>query len=119
MKKRYQVQAADGKEAFRTQPPTAASFNGVLNNTDHNALQAIGLGFDPSNKMRKPPNSRERRFWGVLLALCLATLLVAVEVTIPTASLPQISAELEAGDDWVWIVNGYLLTEASGLGGME
>lgn len=56
-------------------------------------------------------SSRGWRFWAVLLAICLATLLIALEATIPTASVPTISSELGAGDNWVWIVNGYLLSK--------
>lgn len=55
-------------------------------------------------------SSRGWRFWAVMLAICLATLLIALEATIPTASVPTITSELDAGDNWVWIVNGYLLS---------
>lgn len=51
------------------------------------------------------------RFWAVFPPLCLSQLLIALETSIPTASLPKISADLAAGDNWVWIVNAYLLTK--------
>lgn len=56
-------------------------------------------------------SSRGWRFWAVMLAICLSTLLIALEATIPTASVPTITRELGAGDNWVWIVNGYLLSK--------
>lgn len=51
------------------------------------------------------------RFWTVFPPLCLSQLLIALETSIPTASLPKISSDLDAGDNWVWIVNAYLLTK--------
>lgn len=55
-------------------------------------------------------SSRGWRFWAVFPPICLATLLIALESTVTTASLPKIAADLDAGDDYVWIMNGYLLT---------
>lgn len=51
------------------------------------------------------------RFWAIFPPLCLSQLLIALESTIPTASLPKISSDLDVGDNWVWIVNAYLLTK--------
>lgn len=67
---------------------------------------------DPlDSKPQSGTSSRGWRFWAVLSAICLATLLVALEATVPTASLPTITTELRAGDNWVWIINGYLLAK--------
>lgn len=55
-------------------------------------------------------SSRGWRFWAVFPPICLATLLIALESTVTTASLPKIAADLDAGDNYVWIMNGYLLT---------
>lgn len=52
-----------------------------------------------------------RRFWAIFPPLCLSQFLIALETTIPTASLPKISSDLNTGDEWVWIVNAYLLTK--------
>lgn len=52
------------------------------------------------------------RFWAIFPPLCLSQLLIALETSIPTASLPKISSDLDAGDNWVWIINAYLLTKS-------
>lgn len=68
-------------------------------------------GLDSKPQSSSTSSSRGWRFWAVLSAICLATLLVALEATVPTASLPTITSELSAGDNWVWIINGYLLAK--------
>lgn len=50
------------------------------------------------------------RFWAIFSALAFTNLLAGLEGTITAATLPSIVAELDSGADYVWIVNGYLLT---------
>ena len=57
--------------------------------------------------------SRGWRFWAIFPPLCLGQFLIALEAAIPTASLPRITADLQSGDNWVWIVNAYLLTKCA------
>lgn len=54
---------------------------------------------------------KDWRFWAIFPPLCLSQFLIALEVSIPTAALPKISSDLDAGDSWVWVVNAYLLTK--------
>lgn len=56
------------------------------------------------------PASQGWRFWAVFLPMCMGTLLAAVETTVTSTALPSIVADLESGDLYVWILNGYLLT---------
>lgn len=56
------------------------------------------------------PAAKGWKFWAVFPPLCIATLLVALESTITSNALPMIVAALESGDNYVWILNGYLLT---------
>ena len=56
------------------------------------------------------PASQGWRFWAVFIPMCVATLLAAVEATVASTALPFIVAELNSGDLYVWIMNGYLLT---------
>lgn len=74
----------------------------------HDKIQTVG----PENGLTKPEaaTSRGWRFWAIFPPICLATLLIALESTVTTASLPKIAADLDAGDNYVWIMNGYLLT---------
>lgn len=72
----------------------------------------MGKTVGPENGSTKPEpaTSRGWRFWAIFPPICLATLLIALESTVTTASLPKIAADLDAGDNYVWIMNGYLLT---------
>lgn len=72
----------------------------------------MGKTVGPENGLTKPEaaTSRGWRFWAIFPPICLATLLIALESTVTTASLPKIAADLDAGDNYVWIMNGYLLT---------
>jgi hypothetical protein len=53
---------------------------------------------------------KDVRFWGIMVALCIASLLGGLETTIVTTSLPTIVHELSIGDDYVWITNVLFLT---------
>jgi len=56
------------------------------------------------------PSHKDPRFWGIMVALCVATLLGGLETTIVTTSLPTIVHDLNIGDDYVWITNVLFLT---------
>jgi MFS family permease len=56
------------------------------------------------------PASRGWRFWAVFPSLALGNLLVGLDLTIPTTALPVIATQLDSGDNYVWVINGYLLT---------
>jgi hypothetical protein len=73
--------------------------------------QAGDLGYSDVQSERTALSSRDWRFWAIFPPVCLSQLLIALESTIPIASLPKISTDLGAGDNWVWVVNAYLLTK--------
>lgn len=56
------------------------------------------------------PAAKGWRFWAVFPPLSVATLLVGLDSTIGSSALPKITADLNSGDNYVWILNGYLLT---------
>lgn len=56
------------------------------------------------------PGARGWRFWTIFPPLCIATLFSALESTVTSTSLPEITASLHAGSNYTWFVNGYLLT---------
>lgn len=72
--------------------------------------EAVGPEGGLQKSEKQGASSRGWRFWAVFPPICLATLLIALESTVTTASLPKIAADLDAGDNYVWIMNGYLLT---------
>lgn len=74
-------------------------------------VEDAGFIRQPISEERADPPRKGWRFWAIFPPLCLSQLLIALETSIPTASLPKISSDLDAGDNWVWIVNAYLLTK--------
>ncbi|KAK3365580.1 major facilitator superfamily protein [Lasiosphaeria ovina] len=56
------------------------------------------------------PAAKGWKFWMVFPPLCVATLLMALESTVTSTALPEIAAALNSGDNYVWFLNGYLLT---------
>lgn len=89
----------------QTPAKTSLSENG-----SHEKHVTIEPKSGPEKPEEKSAPSRGWRFWAVFPPICLATLLIALESTVTTASLPKIASDLDAGDNYVWIMNGYLLT---------
>jgi hypothetical protein len=50
------------------------------------------------------------QFWAIFLSLSVTSLLAAVESTVTSTALPIISADLHAGELYIWFVNAYFLT---------
>lgn len=59
---------------------------------------------DPPTPMRKGP-----RFWAILVVLALISLLTSLEATITSTVMPSIIADLDGGEDYIWISNAYFL----------
>ena len=84
---------------------------GAYDFSHHNPKNEDEGPHQPISVERADLPRKGRRFWAIFPPLCLSQFLIALETTIPTASLPKISSDLNAGDEWVWIVNAYLLTK--------
>ena len=56
------------------------------------------------------PVAKGWRFWMVFPPICISTLFAALEATVTSTALPTISAVLNAGDEYTWYANAYLLT---------
>ncbi|OTA57893.1 MFS general substrate transporter [Hypoxylon sp. EC38] len=65
----------------------------------------------PSALDEKP--QRGFRFWAIIVALCIVSLLSAAENTVVVTSLPTIVEKLKVGQDYVWITNVFFLTSAA------
>lgn len=50
------------------------------------------------------------RFWAILMTCSVISLLSALENTVVTTALPQIVAELDMGENYIWITNVFFLT---------
>lgn len=102
-------------------PATAAhlaalgAFDNPESQVDHGTQPSGSLTSDTVSPAEsfpevEQPAAKGWRFWAVFPPLCLATLLVALESTITSTALPVITAALDSGDNYVWFLNGYLLT---------
>ena len=56
-----------------------------------------------------PKVSKGWRFWLIFVAVCVATLLVAVDVSIISTALPTIAEDLRSAELFVWVANAYVL----------
>jgi hypothetical protein len=54
--------------------------------------------------------SRSLAFWGIMVALCITSLLAALENTVISTSLPTIIDALNIGSNYEWINNVFFLT---------
>ncbi|KAI9751192.1 MAG: hypothetical protein M4579_006171 [Chaenotheca gracillima] len=61
----------------------------------------------------KTKSHRGFKFWGIFAALILSALVSALDGSIVSTALPTIVRDLNAGDDYVWVVNVYFLTSAA------
>ncbi|OJJ99623.1 hypothetical protein ASPACDRAFT_60463 [Aspergillus aculeatus ATCC 16872] len=57
--------------------------------------------------------NHDLRFWLVFGALCVTSLLAALEGTVTSTALPTIVADLHIGDNYPWVSNAYFLTTAA------
>jgi EmrB/QacA subfamily drug resistance transporter len=53
------------------------------------------------------------RFWAVFPGLCFSILLAGLDTSIVATALPTITADLNSGALYVWIINGYFLSTAA------
>ena len=60
----------------------------------------------------KAPSKPRRglQFWMIIVGLSVAGVLPGLESTVITTSLPTITAELNIGDNYIWIANVFFLT---------
>lgn len=61
-------------------------------------------------EMSAPNVSKGVRFWAVIAALSMTSLLSALENTVVSTSLPTIAALLDIGRDYSWVTNAFFLT---------
>jgi hypothetical protein len=50
------------------------------------------------------------RFWGIIIALCVTSLLTALESTVLITSLPTVLHDLKMDDGYVWVNNVFALS---------
>lgn len=55
-------------------------------------------------------NLRSLRFWGIIIALCITSLLTALESTVLITSLPAVVQDLKLDNGYVWVNNVFALS---------
>ncbi|THC91735.1 hypothetical protein EYZ11_008809 [Aspergillus tanneri] len=58
-------------------------------------------------------SSKSVRFFAIIVALALSGLLTSLEATITSTALPTITADLGGADLYIWVVNGFYLTQTA------
>ncbi|KAK8067360.1 DNA repair protein RAD50 [Apiospora hydei] len=61
------------------------------------------------------PAAKGWRYWAIFPPLSIATFLVGLDSTVISSALPLITPDLQAGENYVWAINGYLLTSTAFL----
>lgn len=51
-----------------------------------------------------------RRFWSIFTGLSLTALLSALDGSIVSTAVPTIVGDLNAGENYIWVINIYFLT---------
>jgi hypothetical protein len=86
--------------------PTAIS-NDVVNNELDESKQDTKLN---DTEISNAAIDKTWKFWAIFPPLCIANLLMALESTVTSTSLPIITADLHAGNNYVWFLNAFLVT---------
>lgn len=66
-----------------------------------------------SNNSEESAVKKDWRFWLIFLSICVATLLVAIDLSIISTALPTISEDLDAKELFVWVANAYVLASTA------
>ena len=93
----------------RTEPETPAAESPAVRDvysSRNNKPTAINQSSTSANS--KQP--RGLQFWATILGLSLVGFLPALESTVVSTALPTISADLQGGRTFVWVVNAYFLS---------
>lgn len=53
--------------------------------------------------------NRSKRFWAIIATLSVIGLLSSLENTVVTTALPFIAAQLDLGDNYIWVTNAFFL----------
>ncbi|KAL1965846.1 hypothetical protein VTN77DRAFT_5167 [Rasamsonia byssochlamydoides] len=77
-------------------------------------MEMIDLTERPTtpNVQQRNQNRRSVRFWCIIVALCITSLLTALESTVLITSLPTIIQDLKINNGYVWVNNLFALSSA-------
>ena len=81
----------------------------VANSSKETVVDKSDVGEDGEEIQPAAPKSFG--FYAIIAALAFSGLLTGLEATITSTALPTIIANLGGGDLFIWVVNGYYLTQ--------
>src|SRR5207248_5554565 len=86
-------------------------FGGGLQFSPRETPRQVGL---PMNLASPPTLAPDRRRWAALFVVCLAQLMIVLDVTIVNVALPSIQRDLHFSQaNLTWVVNAFLITFGS------
>jgi hypothetical protein len=101
-------------------PKTVVEVQIEISGTSSNASEAStvihplsGVNEDTVEDGGRSPPKRGFRFWMIMLALAVTSILSALEGTIVSTALPTIVGHLGGAELFIWTVNGYFLTRCA------
>ncbi|TWU72715.1 hypothetical protein ED733_004310 [Metarhizium rileyi] len=80
---------------------------------DHKPSGIVEDGHDIKPPADKQSASHGWRFWAVFISLSISAFLSALEGAVVSTALPSISRAVNAGEDYIWMVNVFFLTSAA------
>lgn len=86
------------------------SDDSVLNSSEKPADVVVSTGDSNIDAIEAQKHERGFRFWSIIIGFCVTSLLVALENTVVSTSLPTIVEDLHIGQGYVWIINIFFLT---------
>lgn len=109
--------AADAGTAATTSPftnitedPDAGKSHQSDTATDTTAADEQNQTSDGS-EAKLPTTEKSFGFYAIIVSLALTSLLTSLEATITSTALPTVTADLRGASLYVWVVNGYYLTQ--------
>lgn len=64
---------------------------------------------DATTKESPPLMRKGLRFWAILVVLAIISLMTSLEATVTSTVLPSVVADLDGGENYIWISNAYFL----------
>ncbi|KAI1134398.1 major facilitator superfamily-domain-containing protein [Hypoxylon sp. FL0543] len=92
---------------------SGSSQRNSVSSTDRTAPDILEDGHDLKTPTAKSTASHGWRFWAVFISLSISAFLSALEGAVVSTALPSISRAINAGEDYIWIVNVFFLTSAA------
>ncbi|KAI0013414.1 major facilitator superfamily domain-containing protein [Xylariaceae sp. FL0662B] len=84
-----------------------------VSSAGHEAHDPLEDGHRLEPPADKPTASYGWRFWAVFISLSVSAFLSALEGAVVSTALPSIARAVNAGEDYIWMVNVYFLTSAA------